>query len=275
MGEIKRALVLSGGGSKGAYQVGVLKALAEMGHKYDGYYGVSVGALNAAYLGMYYDFADGVKDLEQKWLSLETKRIYKKWFAWPLSIPFKPSIYNSTPLEKWVGEEIKEEKYIRPVSVGWTSLATGEYRSMNNEHPAFKKSVIASASFPGFFKPVEFRNEWLIDGGVRNVTPLKEAIDSGATEIDCVVLDAAGIEYSNKKPKTLNVLSRTINIMLDEIVENDIKMCQLYNKHNLGRKIKLTVYRPSSPLGVNSLDFNSEQNKKLMKWGYQETFELV
>lgn len=275
MGEIRKALVLSGGGAKGAYQVGVLKALAEMGHEYDAYYGVSVGALNAAYLGMYQNFADGVKDLEEIWFNLDTKQIYKKWFMWPLTVPFKPSIYNSTPLEEWVDRELQHERFMKPVSVGWTSLATGEYRSTRNVYDDFKKAVVASASFPGFFKPVEFRNDWLIDGGVRNVTPLKEAIDDGAVQIDCVVLDAEGVEYSGKKPKAFNVLARTINIMLDEIVENDIKTCKLYNKHGLGKHIKLNVYRPLSPLGINSLDFNTEQNRKLMKWGYQETLELI
>lgn len=271
---IKKVLVLSGGGSKGAYQVGVLKALAEMGNEYDAYYGVSVGALNAAYLGMFHNFSDGVAELEKKWYNLSTKQVHKKWFLWPLSIPFKPSVYDSTPLEKWVEEELNMLRYKKPVSVGWTSLNSGQYRSTKNIYDDFKSAVVASASFPGFFKPVELYNEWLIDGGVRNVTPLKEAIDDGAVEIDCVVLHEKEMKYSDKEPKVFNVFSRTISIMLDEIVENDIKMCQLYNKHQIGKNIKLRVFRPNNPLGVNPLDFNTEQNRKLLKWGYQDTLEL-
>jgi len=49
----KRALILGGGGSKGAFQVGKLKQLVEQGYKWDQITGVSVGAINALFLGMF------------------------------------------------------------------------------------------------------------------------------------------------------------------------------------------------------------------------------
>jgi NTE family protein len=274
----KRVLVLSGGGAKGAYQVGVLRALSALeNNDYAEYYGVSVGALNASYLSMFEDFSEGVEKLEQIWRTLETKQIYKKWFLWPLSAFWKPSVYDSSPLEEWVKNTLKPSQYVKPCTVGITSLRTGQFDIINNlrdgggHSKLFERAVIASASFPGFFKPVRIGQDWYIDGGPRNVTPLKEAIDGGATHIDCVVLDSKGVPLNHASPKTQNVMLRTITIMLDEIMENDIRTCEFYNTHGIGRKIEIRVFRPITPLGINPLKFIPEVSNQLMYRGIAET----
>lgn len=70
MKKLKVGLVLSGGGAKGAYQVGVIKALSELGAQVDAISGASIGALNGAILASSPSLAEGAKRLEEVWLTL-------------------------------------------------------------------------------------------------------------------------------------------------------------------------------------------------------------
>ena len=79
---MKRALVLSGGGAKGAYQVGALKKwLLEDKLDYDILCGVSVRAINVAFLSQAKlgEIADGYHRLVDLWASVDNSKIYKKW----------------------------------------------------------------------------------------------------------------------------------------------------------------------------------------------------
>ncbi len=78
----RTGLLLAGGGARGAYQVGVLKAVAELWgdgpNPFPVICGVSVGSINAAYLASRTDrFSVGVADLEKMWANLRTSRIYR------------------------------------------------------------------------------------------------------------------------------------------------------------------------------------------------------
>lgn len=68
--EMKVGLVLSGGGAKGAYQVGVLKALMESGTRVDMLAGASIGALNGAVLASAPSLKVGVEHLEKLWTTM-------------------------------------------------------------------------------------------------------------------------------------------------------------------------------------------------------------
>ena len=67
---LKVGLVLSGGGAKGAYQVGVVKALVEMGVQVDAIAGASIGALNGAVLAASPSFEEGARRLAEVWREL-------------------------------------------------------------------------------------------------------------------------------------------------------------------------------------------------------------
>lgn len=73
MSHVRVGLVLSGGGAKGAYQVGVLKALLEVGVQVDTIAGASIGALNAAILASAPNLRIGTERLEELWMTLAEK----------------------------------------------------------------------------------------------------------------------------------------------------------------------------------------------------------
>lgn len=68
--QIKVGLVLSGGGAKGAYQVGVLRALQELGMQIDMVSGASIGALNGGILASAPTLVEGIKRIENLWNTL-------------------------------------------------------------------------------------------------------------------------------------------------------------------------------------------------------------
>ncbi|WP_350978341.1 patatin-like phospholipase family protein [Shewanella sp. AC34-MNA-CIBAN-0136] len=84
MNQMKVGLVLSGGGAKGAYQVGVLKALKELKIDIHAISGASIGALNGAILASADTLDDGIANLEEIWQYLaDNSPLEMKFYVYP------------------------------------------------------------------------------------------------------------------------------------------------------------------------------------------------
>ena len=133
-----KALVLSGGGSKGAYQAGALKyILGELNTVYDVFCGVSVGAINCAYLSMFHSGQEKESSdlLAHLWSQLDTSKIYKRWQPFGRwHALWKKSFYDSSPLYNLLKNGIDLEKIRnsgKKVNVGTVSLSSGKYTILN------------------------------------------------------------------------------------------------------------------------------------------------
>lgn len=277
-----RALVLSGGGVKGAYQVGALQYLIlNRNHTYDILCGVSVGALNIAVLSMFSNENVGANTLLKFWKELDQSKIYKRWFPFgKLHALWEKSLYNSQPLINLVHENVDLDiirSVGKKVAVGAVSLNTGEYRLFTEKDDCFIDGVLASSSFPGFLSPILIDNQLWTDGGVKHITPLKAAIDLGATEID-MILCSPSIDTSkyDNNSKTISLALRTIDLMTDQIVDADLKMADQYNKLvSAGlcsdkKIIKINIIRPKYDLIDDSLRFNNEDIVNMIEVGYSD-----
>jgi len=280
-----RALVLSGGGSKGAFQVGVLKKwMYEDGVDYDIITGTSVGAINGSYLCQ---FPVGMpktawESLNGLWKSASTNKIRKSWFPFGvISSLWKRSVYDSSPLIKWINSGLDPNKVatsgkkLRVVSV---SLNTGNVHIASETDPNIAKRVAASAAFPVMLLPIEINGELWTDGGVRSITPLGEAIRAGATEIDVIMCSSRKLftTFNAKDSAAIpGYLERSIDIMSQQILIDDLKSCEL--KNHLSRTgfghykdITLRVIEPLVPeLTSNSLDFSQSSITRMMEIGYK------
>lgn len=278
-----KALVLSGGGSKGAYQAGALKHLiGTLQLKYNIICGVSVGAINAAFLGQFKhsEEVDASKELASLWLELNTQSIYKRW------VPFgrwhalwQPSFYDSQPLIDLITRTISLDRIRgsgKLISVGAVSLSSGKYTIFNQDHEHFIKAVIASASFPGMLRPIEINGQLWADGGVKEITPIRTAIEMGATEIDIIITSPElRVKRYLDKPNTIDVLKRSLDLSADKIMANDIEKVYMYNR--LARRgdpdrkeIKLNIIRPKNNLIEDLLDFTPSKIKEMMEKGYED-----
>lgn len=290
-----RVLVLSGGGAKGAYQVGALQhLLGDLGIHYDGFCGSSVGAINSAFLAQYAagNELDAAINLKHFWMALNTDTVYRKWYGgwlWHLPALWKPSVYDSSPLHAFLHKHLHPQAMRlsgKKLSVGAVSKTTGEYATWGTEDDDIVKGVLASAAFPLFLTPVKTRDDVWQDAGAREITPVADAIRMGATEIDVLCCSPYAVK---KRPARLgNPLEnglQELDVAFSEVDRNDLYIAELWNalvdagsplataKHK--RRVTLRVLRPGQDLLKNSLDFSPVKIERNLKTGYADAKRLV
>ena len=196
-GSGKTALVLSGGGSRGAYQCGAWRALIELGIPVDMVVGVSVGSLNSAMVVQGDPFlASGL------WRRLETDKVFDvkpdAQIAEFAAEFFKQGGAGVSSLKELVDTYLDEDK-IRNSSMDF-GLLTVEVPAMKphylwkDEIPKGKIGdyIIASSSAFPALKPHKIDGKTYIDGGYENNMPIHMAVERGATNIIAIYLDAVG-----------------------------------------------------------------------------------
>lgn len=275
---MKRALVLSGGGAKGAFQVGVLKWMSQFEDlRYDIFCGISVGALNAAYLAQFKNWKEGIHDLERLWLSLRgNKDIYKRWkpfgklhYLWQKND--KASWYNSEPLWDLVKKNFDDDMVRmsgKTLRVGAVRFKGGVYKLWNERSPDLYEGILASSAFPQFFRPIMIDGELWVDGGIRDIIPFQAAIDAGATHIDVISASPAWhVDPLPDDPKGWHLGKQTLDIMSSEIKKGDIE------------KMKLTpnvrYVEPKLPVLKNSLDHDPLKIRENIHKGYLRAQEVL
>lgn len=279
-----RALVLAGGGSKGAYQVGALsKWMSEDKIDYEIVCGTSVGAINAAFLAQTPLGMPGAAQfaLQYLWNTVNTKKIWKRWFPFgKLESLWKPSVYNSQPVQQWIRSGLDTKAVAasgRKLRIVAVSFTTGEAKVVTENEPNLADWVIASAAFPVMLTPITIDGEVWTDGGLRAVTPLGEAIRAGATDIDVILCSPSAGTGSQDMSKAHAIpaqLGRAIGILADEVSRADLQICGLKNDlvdlKPQYRKVNLRVLEPSDGLISDSLDFDHAKITAMMERGYQD-----
>ncbi|PJA30326.1 MAG: hypothetical protein CO189_00255 [candidate division Zixibacteria bacterium CG_4_9_14_3_um_filter_46_8] len=279
-----RALVLSGGGAKGCFQVGALDYLINTKNlSFDLICGVSVGALNGAMIAQS-DF----ELLKQVWLNITSARdTYRKRWGFILGIGHilgallgKDSLYDNTPLKNLIDRYIDQAKIIssgRRLRVGAVSLYDGAIHSIPESHPNLKMAILASTAIPLAFSPINISDDLMsmVDGGVRDVTPLKEAIDLGADEIYVILCSPSELKKTKRDyANSLEIVLRTLDILTNEIYRNDIRTCLRYNSRPDKRTIDLKIIQPQVEV-CDTLEFKPDVLRAGMKMGYQRAQSVL
>jgi hypothetical protein len=165
-----RVLSMSGGGSFGAFESGVLSRMVEEepGLDYDFMLGVSAGALNVGFLSTSAPGAAGlnstVHDLKNLW---ETTRSDDVWSLRLDPFGSDPSILSSKPLEKTLEMVLAGRQVQRQVTIGTTNLATGATARHDEDQLARQTSTLlrASSAIPLAFPPITVNETRHVDGG--------------------------------------------------------------------------------------------------------------
>lgn len=181
----KTAFVLAGGGSFGAVQVGMLRALVAHGLRPDMVVGSSVGAINGAYFAGAPD-ARGVAQLESIWRHLDRREVFP--LAWRdvfgvvggrRSFAIDPAGLRRL-CERCLPFERLEQARI-PLHVVATDLLGGGTVRLS-EGPAVD-AILASSAIPVVFPPVRLGARYLIDGAITGNTPISTAVELGAERL--------------------------------------------------------------------------------------------
>jgi NTE family protein len=279
----KTALVLSGGGAKGAFQFAAEKYVREVkGYHWDIIAGVSVGALNGSMIAM-----KKYERLEELWNTITRQDIMtgqlNLWAILKMIFGAK-SIYGNQPLAKLIEDDIEGSQVDCDLRIGAVSLTSGEYIQFKKDDPGFQQAVLASTAIPIIWPPVEQigAQTQLVDGGVRNVSPLGDVLDAEPDEIviiNCSPQTTPPLTSSLRN--ALEIGMRSIDLVTNEVFMGDVREFLRIN-HNVkqaGDKVVLTndkgkpykyyeaiVIEPESPIG-DTLDFSRETLEMRMQAG--------
>jgi NTE family protein len=179
------AFVLSGGGSLGSIQVGMVLALAEAGIAPDLIVGTSVGALNGGWIASRAD-AVGVGALADLWRSLSRSDVFPTSLTVGL-LGFLGQRRHLVPghglrglLQRHLQFRRLEDAPI-PLHVVATDVLSGEDVLLSTGDAI--DAISASAAIPAILPPVNIKGRDLVDGGVVNNTPISHAVALGATVV--------------------------------------------------------------------------------------------
>lgn len=274
----KIGVILSGGGAKGAGQLGMMLYLAKQGIQPDFLSGISVGSLNAALWAQ----EGNLQLLEQIWRGIRgNSDIYKSNWLRPWRL-FR-AVYDNQPLWRKIQRHVDPEKLKESpieLKVGVVQLQSGAFMLFNKNHPDFKKMLLSSAAIPVVFPAVKYQGRQYVDGGMRDSAPLKTAIQAGCDLIYILHCYSLEMEEEEKDYANLAMIGiRSFAILYNEIIGNDIKTCEGINKALVaGRKfpgknyrlIELKLIAPGKDQSFGyELDFSPKKIASNIELGYQ------
>lgn len=224
------ALVCTGGGAIGAYQVGVLKYIHEhfcedQRSPFQLFSGISCGAISAGFLACHSHRArDAQEQLEQLWRKFhvpEYQRTTTRTIVRSLlRSRRRPSLLDPKPMQQIIAEGFSREGLKAAFAAG-TTLGVGvaatevvsgygvwfmdgprarewdRFHSVGKREPFYASHIEASCSIPFFLPPVQLGDHYYVDGGVRINRPFSAAIAMGASRLLCI---RTGIDEKHALP---------------------------------------------------------------------------
>ena len=275
-------LCISGGGAKIGFALGVLEIMESKGIKPNLVYGISSGSLCTAALCY-----GSVDFLKMQLLEIRKKEdiLNPQWFkaliAQTLGLGNADGLFSMKTMRKKLGK-LPEDKPIMKGVVGYVDLNGGGITyisSLDVEKKDFLDAVQASCSIPLVMQTQRWGDEVRVDGGVRDMLPLKQLIDDPLTvdEIHIISLNPVTPDKKQIKKKIMPVALRTIDLILNEVLQNDLKIAKIYNmilEKGLDklipgkRMVKFYEYIPTQFI-CDSIEFNKENIQKGIDHGLE------
>ena len=237
-------LALGGGAILGAAHIGILRAFEERGIKTDYISGTSIGAFVAAL----YAFGKTTDEIEEialqlKWLDISSFKLSKL------------SLFSNKALGDIV-ENILGEVDIRdadiPLAIIACDIKTGEKVTLTQG--SVSQAVMASASLPGIYSPVEIEGRMLVDGGIAENVPVSAIQDFGADTL--IAADLSAKAKYNEPNDVFDVISNAISIAIDNNTKSRSKPADLLITPDLTAKSRTNT--------------DPEEVRHLIEIGYQE-----
>jgi NTE family protein len=284
-----RALVISGGGSKGAFAGGVAQYLIQnKGCKYDLFLGTSTGSLLIPHLAL-----GNIDKLHSIYTNVDMNQIFdinpfvvkKKSGKNFISINHFNVIRQLLRGKRTFGESkkllqfiksnltISEFEYLKSLPIDIVVTVTNitkneaEYKSIKDcTYAEFCDWIWISSNYIPFMSLVKKHSCEYGDGGFSSLVPIKEAIDRGATEIDVIILETEiALTKTTLGNNPFSLMIDLFLFSLDQLGKHDITLGKLSAKNH---NVKLNLYYTPTKLTNNALIFNQQKMKKWWLLGF-------
>jgi NTE family protein len=251
-------VVLGGGATLGAFEVGVIDGLARRGIAPDMLIGTSAGAINAAYWAFDPSPAAGER-LLKFWLEAN------RWTMFPDgALPMfgrlmhgRDHLTTQSGLRRLLLEALPVDAVIEgapiPLAIVATDAETGSREAMRRG--PLHQAVLASSAIPGLFPAVQVGDRRFVDGGISANCDIEAAVEMGATDV--IVVDVMGDGPLTATFSVANVVERSLGIVLRK--QTDL-MAQVFE-----RRARIAVLRPELAMRPHAWDFRLTQ--VLFDWG--------
>jgi NTE family protein len=285
-----RAMVISGGGSKGAFAGGVAQYLMEeKKRKYDLFLGTSTGGLLISHLAL-----GQISKIKSIYTNVSMEKIFdvnpfiikNKNGIVGITINHLSVIFQLLRGRRTFGESkrlrrlfkqnftiddfnlLREQETQVVVTVTNISTNEAEFKSIKDcSYNDFCDWIWISCNYVPFMSLVTKNNYEYGDGGFSSLVPIREAINRGATEIDVVILETeTNVTNRNIGKNPFSLMIDLFRIALDQVEKHDVAIGKLIAKN---KDVKLNLYYTPTKLTNNALIFNEKEMKKWWHDGFE------
>ncbi|MFY9243138.1 MAG: patatin-like phospholipase family protein [Polaribacter sp.] len=286
---MKKALVISGGGSKGAFAGGVAQYLMKKENKdYDLFLGTSTGSLMVSHLAL--GMLDELKELYtnvnqktifnnnpfkikrvagEKVISINHFNVLINFIKGRKTFGESKNLHNliKRNITKNMYEEIVKSHKEIVVTVSNLTANQIEYKSSNDcTYEDFCDWIWGSCNYVPFMSILEKDRQQYADGGFGSLVPIREAILRGATEIDAIILETEVTQFNRIPSKNpFSLLFDVFDFMLTHVERHNITIGKLAATN---KNVKLNLYYTPTVLTTNSLVFDQVMMRKWWKSGF-------
>jgi predicted acylesterase/phospholipase RssA len=279
-----KALVLSGGAARGAYEAGVVCALLER-ERFDIVCGTSIGALNG-----FLAATEEPDKLRRLWHTAASRRLLRLSVG---DVARMQAVFSHEPVRGLIREHgaLHELKHTYIVAV--TNLTRGApeafylFRGSSAHQQAaflraepdarpltadnFIEALLAATAIPPAFVPVDISvgsgsTHRFADAAIANNSPLRQAIDAGADDVTLIYLEHSDVRYRNHRARNVvEIAALAQDIVSHRILELDLKLARAVNEavraggYPGKRVVKIRTIGPSEPLHIGHLQFSDQK----------------
>lgn len=285
-----RALVISGGGSKGAFAGGVAQFLMQnKGYHYDLFLGTSTGSLLIPHLAL-----GNIDKLHSIYTSVGMDQVFdinpfiikRKKGVQYVTINHFNVIWQFLKGKRTFGESRKLRDFIKTnlsvsefeylkslptdvvVTVTNISKNEAEYKSIKScTYNEFCEWIWISSNYIPFMSLVKKNGCEYGDGGFSSLVPIREAIHRGATEIDVIILETEiALTKTTLGENPFSLMIDLFLFSLDQLGKHDVSIGKL---SAINHNVKLNLYYTPTKLTNNALIFNQKKMKRWWQLGFK------